>query len=162
MPLFLEQRHSGTLFLAHPAMTRFSISLEASVALALRALSNSMGGELFVPKIPSYRLADLAEAVAPDIQLRQTGLRPGDKMHEAMITSSDAHRTLELDDLYVQLPSIPSKPLEDYQAFHGGRWAPEGFAYESDSNPDRLSVDDLRAEIRRHIDADFEPMVVQK
>ncbi len=152
VPFFLAQRASGVIPITDPAMTRFNISLEEGVDMVLWALENAHGGEIFVPKIPSYRITDVAEAVAPECELKMVGIRPGEKIHEEMITSSDSLNTVDLGPYYAILPSASDYLTEDYLAKRGGSPVEPGFAYDSGSNPDFLSVEELRALIRKHVD----------
>lgn len=152
VPFFLAQRASGVIPITDPAMTRFNISLEEGVDMVLWALENAHGGEIFVPKIPSYRITDVAEAVAPECDLKMVGIRPGEKIHEEMITSSDSLNTVDLGPYYAILPSASDYLTEDYLAKRGGSPVEPGFAYDSGSNPDFLSVEELRALIRKHVD----------
>jgi FlaA1/EpsC-like NDP-sugar epimerase len=139
-------------------MTRFNISLEAGVDLVMYALENAWGGEIFVPKIPSYRILDVAKAIAPQAAINVIGIRPGEKLHEEMITEMDSFNTLELDRYYVITPSVPLWSHDEYLKKFGGTRVPQGFKYNSGDNPDFMSVEDIRAAIRQHIDPSFEPL----
>jgi UDP-N-acetylglucosamine 4,6-dehydratase/5-epimerase len=157
IPFFLEKAKTGVLPITDPAMTRFNISLSEGVAMVLWALENALGGELFVPKIPSYRITDVAEAIGPSCEKPITGIRPGEKIHEEMITASDSFTTIDLGDYYAILPS-ESRLLDLYQ--NEGRnfsAVKPGFAYNSGSNPEFLSVEQLRELIREHVDSAFRP-----
>ena len=157
IPFFLDRARSGVLPITDPLMTRFNISLREGVAMVLWALENALGGELFVPKIPSYRISDVAEAIGPGCEKRIVGIRPGEKIHEEMITSSDSFSTVDLGTYFAILPSdgrtlaayhaagIPLKPV------------PQGFAYNSATNQDFLSVEQLRSLICEHVDPTFQP-----
>jgi FlaA1/EpsC-like NDP-sugar epimerase len=157
IPYFLQQARTGVLSITDPAMTRFNITLSEGVAMVLWALEHSLGGELFVPRIPSYRITDLAEAIGPGCEKPITGIRPGEKVHEEMITSSDSFSTVALGDYYAILPSDGSVHRR-YEAsgisFHP---VPVGFAYNSGTNPEFLTVAQLRQLIRDHVDPAFEP-----
>jgi FlaA1/EpsC-like NDP-sugar epimerase len=155
VPLFLKERHSGRLTLTHPEMTRFSITLDQEVETVLHALQYAWGGELFVPKIPSFRLTDLAEAIGPQCERIYTGVRPGEKLHEDMITPPDALLTVELADYYVVLPSVPTLDRTAFKAAFDGRDVPTNFCYHSANNTAWLSVEALRAAIRTHVDPRF-------
>jgi UDP-N-acetylglucosamine 4,6-dehydratase/5-epimerase len=156
MPFFLSRRASGTLPITHEDMTRFNISLDDGVNMVLYALQNAWGGEIFVPKIPSYRILDVAQAIAPTAKVDIIGIRPGEKLHEEMITETDSLNSLELDNYYVIGPSIPLWNPDDYlKHFHGKR-VTAGFKYNSGTNDRFLSVEEIRAEIRQHIDANFD------
>ena len=155
VPFFLQQRRNGVLPITHPDMTRFNISLEEGVDLVLYALEHAWGGEIFVPKIPSYRITEVARAIGPDCEQRIVGIRPGEKLHEEMITETDSLSTVELDRYYVILSATPKFTLEEYMTAHGGRPVPLGFRYSSDANHDWLTAEQLREEIRLHVDPNF-------
>ncbi len=156
IPFFLDKRASGVLPITDPQMTRFNISLEDGVELVLHALENMWGGEIYVPKIPSYRITDVAEAVAPECRTEIVGIRPGEKLHEEMITETDAIMTVEMADKFVILPSIPLWDVDEFcAAFSASRCAP-GFRYNSGSNTEWLGVEELRDLIREHVDPAFE------
>ena len=152
MPFFLTQRASGFFPITDPAMTRFNISLEEGVQMVLWALENALGGEIFVPKIPSYRILDLAEAIGRECEVRIVGIRPGEKIHEEMITASDSLNTVDLGPYYAILPSAADHFPEDYLEKRGGSRVEPGFAYNSGTNPHFLTVDELRGLISRHVD----------
>jgi UDP-N-acetylglucosamine 4,6-dehydratase (inverting) len=155
IPFFLQQRASGVLSITDTAMTRFNITLDEGVKMVLWAVENSLGGEIFVPKIPSYRILDVAEAIAPGCRTNIVGLRPGEKIHEEMITSSDSINTVDIGPYYAILPSAGFFSIEDYIERTGGTRVEPGFAYDSVSNPDFLAVDELRTLIRTHVDPGF-------
>lgn len=155
VPLFLGQRKEGWLPITDERMTRFNITLEQGVRLVLFALRRMWGGEIFVPKIPSYRITDLAEAVAPGCARRITGIRPGEKIHEEMITETDALSTIDFGQYYVILPSTPLWDVEAFRTEFGGVRCPSGFRYDSGANPDKLSVAQLRSLVREHVDPGF-------
>jgi UDP-N-acetylglucosamine 4,6-dehydratase (inverting) len=152
VPFFLAQRPTGIFPITDPAMTRFNISLDEGVEMVLWALENALGGEIFVPKIPSYRITDLAEAIGPECETRVVGIRPGEKIHEEMITASDSLNTVDLGPYYAILPSAADHSPQDYLAKRDGKLVAPGFAYNSGTNGDFLTVDDLRGLIRRHVD----------
>jgi UDP-N-acetylglucosamine 4,6-dehydratase len=158
IPFYLEKAKTGVLPITDPAMTRFNISLSEGVTMVLWALENALGGELFVPKIPSYRITDLAEAIGPSCEKPVIGVRPGEKIHEEMITASDSFTTVDLGPYYAILPS-DGRLLERYQS--GGRsfsTVEQGFAYNSGRNPEFLLVEQLRELIREHVDSGFAPI----
>ena len=158
IPFFLKNVEKGVLPITNPQMTRFNISLQEGVDMVLWSLENSLGGELFVPKIPSYRITDVAEAIGPSCEKPIVGIRPGEKIHEEMITSSDSFTTIDLGDYFAILPS-DGLVLESYkEAGINMIPVPKGFAYDSGTNPDFLSVNQLRALIREHIDPLFVPV----
>ena len=158
IPFFLDRARSGVLPITDPAMTRFNISLREGVAMVLWAIDHALGGELLVPKIPSYRITDVAEAIGPGCEKPVVGIRPGEKIHEEMITASDSFSTVDLGPYYAILPS-DGITLTAYHA--AGIQAPavlQGFAYNSGTNPDFLSVEQLRNLIREHVDPSFQPL----
>jgi len=155
IPFFLKKRSEGVLPITDRRMTRFNITLEEGVSLVLEALEKSWGGEIFVPKIPSYLITDLAEAIAPDCRIEEIGIRPGEKLHEEMITQSDAVNTIELGNGYIILPATPTWDQEELIRARGAVRCLDGFHYDSLNNPERLSVAELRELIRRHVDPGF-------
>ena len=157
IPFFLSRAGSGELPITDPTMTRFNISLDEGVELVLWALEHGRGGEILVPKIPSYRITDLAEAIAPSAAHPVVGIRPGEKLHEEMITSSDSHSTVDLGPYYAILPSGDAAMQRRYVDATGARPVPPGFTYSSGTNERFLSVDDLRTLIREHVDPAFQP-----
>lgn len=151
IPFFVDKRASGVLPITDPNMTRFNISLQDGVEMVLWALQNAEGGEIFVPKIPSYRIGDVATAVAPNCRQEIVGIRPGEKIHEEMITGSDSYQTVDLGRYYAILPSNCEYSIEQYCKKTGAERVPAGFAYDSGSNPDFLSVAQLRELISEHV-----------
>ncbi len=158
VPFFLERAVSGVIPITDPAMTRFNISLDEGVDLVLWALEHGRGGEILVPKIPSFRITDLAEAIAPNAEHRVVGIRPGEKIHEEMVTSSDSFSTVDLGPYYAILPASRRGPFDDYVAGTPVVPVEPGFRYSSDRNDVFLSVDELRALIREHVDPEFQPV----
>ena len=158
IPLFINRAKSGVLPITDPAMTRFNISLKDGVSMVLWTLANAEGGELLVPKIPSYRITDVAEAIGPNCKKPVVGIRPGEKIHEEMITASDSVTTVDLGSYYAILPSDGFTLAAHNAAGRATTPVAEGFAYNSGSNPDFLSVVQLRSLIREHIDPNFEPV----
>ena len=139
-------------------MTRFNISLEEGVDMVLWSLNNALGGELFVPKIPSYRIVDMAEAIGPSCEKQIIGIRPGEKIHEEMITESDSFTTVDLGPYYAILPSDGRlKQLYD-EASISNTAVLSGFAYNSGTNSEFLTVEQLRVLIREHVDPNFMPV----
>lgn len=151
IPFFLERRKTGVLPITDPTMTRFNISLQDGVDMVLWALENALGGEIFVPKIPSYRIVDVAQAIGPDCEFPVVGIRPGEKIHEEMITVSDSFNTVDLGHYFAILPSAGAYSVEQYCTLTSGRPVPAGYAYDSGSNPDFLSVEQLRQLIVAHV-----------
>ena len=146
VPFFLQRRANGVLPVTDERMTRFSITLQEGVDFVLDCLSRQWGGELFVPKIPSYRILDIAAAVGPQCRVEIVGMRPGEKLHEEMITDTDALNTVEFDRYYVILPSTPLWDIGRFCAESGrspGRRVAEGFRYNSGTNDDFLSKKDI-------------------
>jgi FlaA1/EpsC-like NDP-sugar epimerase len=156
IPFFLSRSRDGVLPITDGSMTRFSISLEEGVKIVMWAIDNALGGEVIVPKIPSYNIKDVARAIAPNAQLEVVGVRPGEKIDEEMITASDGRNTVDIGDYYLILPSSDSSLAERYLA-KGAKPVPEGFSYDSASNSEFLSVEQLRALIRDHVDPSFVP-----
>lgn len=144
IPFFLEARASGVLPITDPNMTRFNISLQQGVDMVLWSIGHARGGEILVPKLPSYRITDLATAIAPECEQRVVGIRPGEKIHEEMITESDAPNTVDLRTYYAVLPSCDAELQRDYVQRHDARPVAPGFSYDSGSNPDFLTVAQLR------------------
>ena len=151
IPFFLERRKTGVLPITDPAMTRFNISLQDGVDMVLWALEHAQGGEIFVPKIPSYRITDVAAAIGPDCEHSIIGVRPGEKIHEEMITGSDSFNTVDLGKYFAILPSAGAYSVESYCEIFGGRPVPPGFAYDSGSNTEFLTVLQLQQLIAEHV-----------
>ena len=158
IPFFLEKAKTGVLPITDPLMTRFNISLSDGVDMVLWSLQHALGGEIFVPKIPSYRIMDVAEAIGPSCDKPIVGIRPGEKIHEEMITESDSFTTIDLGAYYAILPSDRRVRQRYIQSVVSGAPVPQGFAYNSGSNPDFLTVDQLRALISEHVDPSFLPV----
>lgn len=158
IPFFLEKAKTGVLPITDPSMTRFNISLDEGVDMVLWSLENALGGELFVPKIPSYRITDVAEAIGPGCEKLIIGIRPGEKIHEEMITESDGFSTIDLGPYYAILPSDSRMHQRYEEAGINIATMPQGFAYNSGTNPNFLSVEELRGLILQHVDPDFVPV----
>jgi UDP-N-acetylglucosamine 4,6-dehydratase (inverting) len=157
IPFFMERRNSGVLPITHEEMTRFNISLEEGVDLVLYACENAVGGEIFVPKIPSFKILELAAAVGPRCKIEIVGIRPGEKIHEEMITESDAIYTADVGKYYIILPQSPTWNYDDYLTKTNASRVPSGFSYNSGMNSDWLDKEQLRELIRLHIDPNFVP-----
>jgi UDP-N-acetylglucosamine 4,6-dehydratase/5-epimerase len=142
IPFFLKQRETGVLPITDTRMTRFWITLEQGVEFVLKCLERMVGGELFVPKIPSMRIIDLAKAICPECELKPVGIRPGEKLHEIMISSDDARSTVEYEDHYVVKPAF--KYFSRRFCDNGCQPVPEGFNYSSDSNTWWLGIEELK------------------
>lgn len=145
VPLFLKLRSQGTVPITDPRMTRFWITLEQGVEFVIACLGRMVGGELFVPKTPSTTIVDLAEAIAPDCRKEIVGIRPGEKLHEQMIGEDDARRTRDRGDFYVVQPDFPWWAPD---TLANGGAVPDGFSYRSDTNPQRLSITEIRELLR--------------
>lgn len=155
IPFFLNKRKEGVLPITNPNMTRFNISLQEGVDMVLHALETAWGGELFVPKIPSYRIMDVAKAIGPACEHTISGIRPGEKIHEEMITSSDSFTTYDLGKYFVILPQVPIWNLNDYIKYFNARLVPEGFNYTSQENTQWETVESLRKLIKEYVDPNF-------
>jgi len=159
IPFFLDRRKSGVLPITDPEMTRFNITLEEGVDLVFFALDHAIGGEILVPKIPSYRITELAEAIGPECEHPVVGIRPGEKVHEEMVTSSDSLNTIETDRYYIIVPNLSDtnfkEALAKYMAHYRAKSVEPGFRYSSGANDKWLTVDEIRALIRQHLDPSF-------
>ena len=144
IPFFQKKMATGSLPITDVNMTRFNISLQEGVNMVLWSLENAWGGEILVPKIPSYRITDVARAIGPDCDYPVIGVRPGEKIHEEMITSSDSFNTVDIGDYYAILPVSAAYNREQYCEKMGGEMVPEGFCYNSGTNPQFLTVQELR------------------
>lgn len=151
IPFFLKESSKGILPITDERMTRFNITLEDGVNLVLKALDIMWGGEIFVPKIPSYRITDVAEAIAPECDLKIVGIRPGEKLHEEMVTVTDALSTVEFKDYFVILPSLPLWDTEQFTRHFAGQPCRDGFAYNSGTNTEWLDVQTLRQLISTYV-----------
>ena len=158
IPFFLKKARTGVLPITDSRMTRFNISLNEGVSMVLWSLVNSLGGELLVPKIPSYRITDVAEAIGPSCKKPIIGIRPGEKIHEEMITASDSFSTIDLGPYYAILPSDGSVLRQYQEAGKAFELVEPGFAYNSGTNSDFLGVEKLRELIRKHVDPAFQPV----
>ena len=156
IPFFMEKRKKRVLPITDESMTRFNISLAGGVEMVLHALKSAWGGELYVPKIPSYKIVDVANAIGPDCKKEIVGIRPGEKIHEEMITSSDSFNTYDLGKYYVILPSITNWDLNLYKKTFNAVKVQEGFSYNSGDNSQWETVESLRCLIKEHLYPDFE------
>jgi FlaA1/EpsC-like NDP-sugar epimerase len=157
IPFFInKKKENNTLPITDPNMTRFNISLQGGVNMVMHALEHAWGGELFVPKIPSYKIMDVAEAIGPKCSKPIVGIRPGEKIHEEMITSSDSFYTYDLGKYYTILPSTHMWKLDDYLKTFKAQKVPSGFSYNSGDNQEWETVDSLRVLIKEHVDDSFE------
>ena len=158
IPFFINKRDSGAteLPITDMRMTRFNISLEAGVALVMFAIGHHLGGEIFIPKIPSYRIEDVAKAIAPNLPLKEIGIRPGEKLHEEMITVTDALNTIDIGKYYAILPSASDRySNEDFVRHHNGVYVPENFHYSSNINTEWETVESMRDNIKKYVDPHF-------
>lgn len=155
IPFFINKKKEGILPITDPNMTRFNISLQGGVDMVMHALFHAWGGEIFVPKIPSYRILDVAQAIGPECEHKIVGIRPGEKVHEEMITPSDSFYTYDLGKYYTILPAIPKWKMEDFIKTFNAVKVPEGFAYNSGDNTEWETVEGLRELIVSHVDATF-------
>jgi UDP-N-acetylglucosamine 4,6-dehydratase (inverting) len=156
IPFFINKKKTGSLPITEPSMTRFNISLQGGVDMVMHALYNAWGGEIFIPKIPSYKILDVAEAIGPECEKPVVGIRPGEKIHEEMITESDSFYTYDLGKYYTIIPSVHKWKLEDYIAHFGAKKVEQGFKYTSGDNVEWESIESLRALIKEHVDPNFE------
>ncbi|WP_396146329.1 UDP-N-acetylglucosamine 4,6-dehydratase (inverting) [Flavobacterium sp.] len=155
IPFFMNKRNEGVLPITDPNMTRFNISLQGGVDMVLHALDQAWGGELYVPKIPSYKILDVAQAIGPDCEHKVIGIRPGEKVHEEMITSSDSFTTYDLGKYFVILPQTTNWSLEEFIKNFNAKLVPQGFNYTSGDNTEWETVDTLRTLIKEHLYPDF-------
>jgi UDP-N-acetylglucosamine 4,6-dehydratase/5-epimerase len=155
IPFFLAKRKEGVLPITDERMTRFNITLEEGINLVLYALENMWGGEIFVPKIPSYHILDVAEAIGPGCRKQVVGIRPGEKVHEEMITETDAMITVEFKNYFVILPSTPLWATDKFIKTFNGKLCPLEFKYSSGTNSEWLTVEQIRSLIKEHVDSDF-------
>ncbi|CAI8299916.1 MAG: UDP-N-acetylglucosamine 4,6-dehydratase (inverting) [Bacteroidetes bacterium MED-G17] len=157
IPFFIKRKNEGlTLPITDENMTRFNISLQGGVDMVMHALEHAWGGELFVPKIPSYKILDVAEAIAPDTTKEVVGIRPGEKVHEEMITVSDSFNTYDLGKYYVVLPSVPPFEIQDFVSAFNAKKVAQGFSYNSGDNTEWETVEGLRTLIKDHVDSKFD------
>lgn len=153
IPFFLNKKKEGKLPITDINMTRFNISLKGGVNMVMHALEFAWGGEIFIPKIPSYRILDVANAIGPDCEKVIIGIRPGEKIHEEMITSSDSFFTYDLGKYYTILPATHEWKLKDYIKENNAKKVPVGFNYNSGDNSEWETVDGLRELITKHVDS---------
>ena len=158
IPFFINKAKTGVLPITDSAMTRFNIPLEEGVEMVFWALEHALGGEILVPKIPSYRISDVAEAIGPSCKKEVVGMRPGEKLHEEMITASDSSNTVDLGNYYAIVSSSMQMKLSEYIRKLKAYKVPDGFAYESGSNPVFLNVEQIRTLIKAHISSEFQPI----
>jgi len=158
IPFFLQKAKTKELPITDPAMTRFNIILQDGVGMVLWALQNALGGEIFVPKIPSYRITDLAKAIGPNCRQKIVGIRPGEKVHEEMITTSDSFNTVDLGSYYAILNTGGGHTVTEYLKKKKGKKVKKGFCYNSGQNDKFLTVPEIRKLIQNHLDPYFQPI----
>ncbi|MBK8505397.1 MAG: UDP-N-acetylglucosamine 4,6-dehydratase (inverting) [Saprospiraceae bacterium] len=156
IPFFIKKRAEGILPVTDVNMTRFNISLEEGVDMVFNSIENAWGGEIFVPKIPSYRIMDVAKAIGPDCKINVVGIRSGEKIHEEMITQADANTTVDLGKYYAILPQVPNWSREKYIATFNAQPVAPDFQYNSGTNSEWIGVEEIRALIKEHVDPNFE------
>lgn len=156
IPFFIKRKRKGQpLPITDTSMTRFNISLQGGVDMVMHALEHAWGGELFVPKLPSYKILDVAEAIGPELEKPVVGIRPGEKIHEEMITPSDSFYTYDLGTYYAILPATHKWSLEEFKTEFNAKKVPEGFSYNSGENGEWETVESLRNLIKQHVDDSF-------
>ena len=156
IPFFIKKKSEGKLPITDASMTRFNISLQGGVDMVMHAMEHAWGGEIFIPKIPSYRITDVATAVAPECEQVIIGIRPGEKIHEEMITSSDSFYTYDLGKYYTILPTVPNFKIKDFVDSFSAKKVTEGFNYDSGTNTEWETIESLRNLIKEHVDSNFE------
>lgn len=155
IPFFINKKKDRKLPITDPNMTRFNISLQGGVEMVMHALFNAWGGEIFIPKIPSYKIMDVAQAIGPECEHPVVGIRPGEKVHEEMITPSDSFYTYDLGKYYTILPATHKWKLDEFIKAFSAVKVPVGFAYNSGENTEWETVEGLRALIIEHVDPTF-------
>jgi len=158
IPFFMDKARRGEVIpITDKEMTRFNISLEEGVEMVLWAIENAIGGEIFVPKIPSYKIEAVAKAIAPNAKLEYVGIRPGEKIHEEMITTSDSFYTIDLGKYYAILSAGAHK--EKYLDYYKAKEVPRGFQYNSGENTEWIDENQLRELIVKYVDPNFKPVL---
>jgi UDP-N-acetylglucosamine 4,6-dehydratase len=155
IPFFINKRKEGKIPITDPSMTRFNITLQGGVDMVMHAIEHAWGGEIFIPKIPSYRVTDVATAIAPECEHIVIGIRPGEKIHEEMITASDSFYTYDLGKYFTILPALPNFEINQYLDHFKAKLVPEGFSYNSGENTEWETVEGLRGLIKEHVDPNF-------
>ena len=155
IPFFMQKKKTGVIPITDPNMTRFNISLQEGADLVLHALERACGGEIYVPKIPSYKITEVAKAIAPECKIEIVGIRPGEKVHEEMITESDSFSTYDLGKYYVILPQVTNWNLQEYIKEFKAKKVAEGFQFNSGKNTEWVNAADIQELIKKHIDPDF-------
>jgi UDP-N-acetylglucosamine 4,6-dehydratase (inverting) len=152
IPFFIKTKQKGYLPITDPKMTRFNILLKEGVEMIMHAMEYAWGGEIFIPKIPSFRILDVANAIAPENKIKIIGIRPGEKIHEEMITPSDSFYTYDLGKYYIIIPSKPKWDVNEFVKAHNAKKVKEGFSYNSAENSQWETVESLKELIKKHID----------
>ena len=155
IPFFIKKRKEGFLPITDEKMTRFNITLDGGVDMVFHALEHAWGGEIFIPKIPSYKILDVAEAIAPDLPIKIVGIRPGEKVHEEMITPSDSFYTYDMGKYYAILPTVQRWNIDEFIQHFNASKVEQGFSYNSGENKDWETVTSLRSLIIEHVDQSF-------
>jgi len=155
IPFFIKKREQGWLPITDNRMTRFNITLDGGVDMVFHALENAWGGEIFIPKIPSYKITEVAKAIAPSMEHREIGIRPGEKIHEEMITSSDSFYTYDMGRYYAIIPSVPNWNETAFVEKFNAAKVEQGFNYNSGENTEWVSAGELRTFIVEHVDPNF-------
>lgn len=159
IPFFINKaKKDKVLPITDLNMTRFNISLQEGVDLVLHALETAWGGEIFVPKIPSYKITDVANAIGPNCEQKVVGIRPGEKVHEEMITQSDSFTTYDLGKYFAILPQVTNWDINNYVKHFNAKKVEVGFQYNSGTNDEWISTDQLRQLITKHVDESFKPI----
>lgn len=155
IPFFINKKKEGSLPITDPKMTRFNISLQGGVDMVMHALEHAWGGEIFIPKIPSYKILDVAEAIGPECDKPIVGIRPGEKVHEEMITTSDSFYTYDLGKYYTILPATHNWNLNDFISEFKAKKVEQDFSYNSGDNEEWETIESLRNLIKTHVDSNF-------
>jgi len=155
IPFFMQKKKTGVLPITEPTMTRFNISLQEGADLVIHAMEHAWGGEIFVPKIPSYKITEVAKAIGPECKIDVIGIRPGEKIHEEMITESDSFTTYDLGKYYAILPQVPAFNMTEYVKNFSAKKVTEGFKYNSGQNTEWVDAEALRKLIKAHVDPNF-------
>jgi len=156
IPFFMKKAREGVIPITHKEMTRFNISLQEGIDIVMWAIENAIGGEIFVPKIPSYKILDVAKAIGPSASFEYIGIRPGEKIHEEMITASDSYNTIDIGKYFAILPANSKQKYMDY--YKGSKEIHKGYSYNSGTNDHWVSVEEMKEMIKKNVDPDFKPV----
>ena len=157
IPNFLQNSKSGILNVTDQRMTRFNITLDEAINMVMFALKKSIGGEIYVPKIPSYRILDLAKSIGPNCKINLIGIRSGEKIHEEMISASDSFNTIDIGKYFIILPTLNTKIISKYKKYFSVKKFKENSSYNSGTNPIFLTINEIRKLIKLNIDKNFKP-----